>query len=73
MSNPQYIVRLVGGPRPGERIYHDEDGLGWPPPFALEIPGVAGCYQRISYSQIDKETDCDYVIRGAEYEWQEPR
>lgn len=76
MSAPQYVIRFVGGPIPGERTY-DEDTIGfiWPPPECIEVPGHSndGCYHRISYSQIDKATANDYVIRGAEYEWRWPR
>ena len=67
---PEYLIRLIGGPVPGEHAYSDEDGFVWPPPEAIKVPGNdAGRYRRVTYSQIDAQTAGDYVIRGAEYEW----
>ena len=78
--NTQFWIRLVGGPRPGKRIYHED--IPWPPPEEIVVPGHVGCYKRIHYARGTPDDAINRALRGidssgdfifgAEYEWQDP-
>jgi len=68
VSGEIVVVRLVGGPAPGDRVFTlgTMAWLTWPLPDKLPPPdGISeGCY--VKHRQADRKTD---KIRGVEYHW----
>jgi hypothetical protein len=72
MSEEQrFIVRMVGGPFPGDRWLTETQLGSWPPPREMKIrPGDSaerGVYELVSYSKLPESVR--RVARGAEYQW----
>lgn len=63
-----YLLRMNGGPHPGDRIVSSVL-MPWPP--ADEMPDEGGRYVKTSQSQItdDQAETLTFVLRGADYAW----
>lgn len=65
----QVLLRMTGGPHPGDR-FGDADVLGgWPLPDVLDDEG--GAYVKVSESQLPEAPPPGVPLRrGATYKWQ---
>jgi len=74
-EHEQFLIRLVGGPKPGDRVLDSRD-WSWPLPEFLDMPVQdhfhPGRYVKVSQSAVTDEQiqRATHVIRGAQYEWQ---
>jgi hypothetical protein len=57
-------LELLDGPVPGRAMI----AAPWPLPSTIEVEGVAGCYVKITESQLP--AGIPHVVRGATFRWQ---
>jgi len=64
------LLRMIGGPHPGDRHGPVDELGGWPLPDRLDSPLGGGFYRKVSESQLPAEVAAHpNLMRGAQYEW----
>jgi hypothetical protein len=72
VSEERFLIRTTGGPLDGETRVVPLSVLGqWPPPESLPAPGEGGSYVLRNHSQLLERPSTEFLMRGADYEWDE--
>ena len=66
----EVLLRMSGGPYPGDRHGPVDELGGWPLPETLDVPEGGGVYRKVSESQLPDDAVGPNLIRGAQYEWE---